>query len=67
MLHYNGCNKDTNEVTEEQNLSSSVDLLFNLCPKKDIKEIFYWLLSIGAKIKLRNYYIEVHRKNTEEK
>lgn len=56
MLHYNGCNKDTDKVKEEDNLSNSINLLFDLCPKKDIKEIFYWLLSIGAKIKLEVYY-----------
>jgi len=68
MLHYNGCNKDTDKVTEEDNLSNSINLLFNLCPKKDIKEIFYWLLSIGSKIKCDViYYNKIYKEeNIEE-
>ena len=43
-LHDNGTNDDTEEYTKEQNLRYGMKLLLQMCPKNDIKEIFYWLI-----------------------
>ena len=58
-LHINGCNEDFDKYTKQDTLDKALSNLVHMCPKKKIKDIFYWLLDIGAEIKCDNYKEEL--------
>lgn len=58
-LHINGCNEDFDKYTKQDTLNEALSNLVHMCPKKKIKDIFYWLLDIGAEMKCYNYKEEL--------
>lgn len=54
-LNDNGINDDTEKYTKEQNLRYGMDLLLQMCPKNDIKEIFNWLIGLCKTIHIPKY------------
>lgn len=80
-LNDNGTNDDTEEYTKEQNLRYGMELLLQMCPKNDIKEIFNWLIGLCKTIHIPKFikndidpielqllhYMEKYVRNDEKK
>lgn len=54
-LNDNHVNDDTEKYTREKNLRYGMKLLLEMCPKDDIKDIFYWLIGLCKTIHLPKY------------